>query len=91
MAGTVAGVVLGDTPGIFASADNTADLVLNNGVLIHYPAIYSVYEPRLDEKEQIECAAWGMKQFASQGVTCIHDNFCPPKYAATYGRSCLNV
>ena len=59
---------------------------LPDGVLIHYPAIYSVYEPPLDEREQIECAEWGMKQFASVGVTCIHDNFCGPKYAAAYVR-----
>ncbi|MBN1343228.1 MAG: amidohydrolase [Phycisphaerae bacterium] len=55
-----------------------------DGVLIHYPAIYSVYQPELDEREQIECAEWGMKQFAAQGVTCIHDNFCHPKYARAY-------
>jgi len=55
-----------------------------DGVLLHYPAIYSVYQPVLDEREQVECAAWGMKQFASQGVTCIHDNFCHPKYAKAY-------
>jgi hypothetical protein len=59
---------------------------LPDGVLIHYPAIYSVYEPPLDEREQIECAEWGMKQFASVGVTCIHDNFCAPKHAAAYVR-----
>lgn len=57
-----------------------------DGVLIHYPAIYAVYQPELDEREQIECAAWGLKQFAAQGVTCIHDNFCSPRYAATYVR-----
>ncbi len=57
-----------------------------DGVLLHYPAIYSVHQPTLDEREQIECAEWGMKQFAEQGVTCIHDNFCHPQYARTYVR-----
>ncbi len=57
-----------------------------DGCLLHYPAIYSVHQPKLNEREQIECAEWGMKQFASQGVTCIHDNFCHPKYAAAYVR-----
>jgi len=55
-----------------------------DGVLIHYPAIYSVHQPELDEQERIECAAWGLKQFAAQGVTCIHDNFCGVEYAKTY-------
>ena len=57
-----------------------------DGVLLHYPAIYSVYQPRLDPREQIECAEWGMAQFASQGVTCIHDNFCHPAFARAYVR-----
>ncbi len=57
-----------------------------DGVLLHYPAIYSVYQPTLDDREQFECAVWGMKQFAEQGVTCIHDNFCHPAYARTYVR-----
>jgi predicted amidohydrolase YtcJ len=57
---------------------------LPDGVLIHYPAIYSVYQPKLNESEQIECAAWGLKQFAAAGVTCVHDNFCAARNAATY-------
>ncbi len=57
---------------------------LPDGVLVHYPAIYSVYRPALDEDEQIECAAWGMAQLAAQGVTCVHDNFCHPQYARAY-------
>jgi len=57
---------------------------LPDGVLIHYPAVYSVYQPTLSTEEQVECAAWGMEQFASQGVTCIHDNFCAPQYARAY-------
>ncbi len=59
---------------------------LPDGVLLHYPAIYSVYHPELDEKEQMECARWGMRQFAASGVTCIHDNFCSPRHAANYVR-----
>ncbi|MBE7557618.1 amidohydrolase family protein [bacterium] len=57
-----------------------------DGVLLHYPAIYSVYQPELDPREQFECAAWGMQQFAGVGVTCIHDNFCHPQYASAYVR-----
>ena len=59
---------------------------LPDGVLIHYPAIYSVYQPKLDLNERIDCAAWGLEQFARQGVTCIHDNFCHPQYAMAYVR-----
>lgn len=55
-----------------------------DGCLLHYPAIYSVYQPTLDSRELVECAAWGMKQFARVGVTCIHDNFCHPTSAAAY-------
>ncbi len=59
---------------------------LPDGTLLHYPAIYSVYQPTLDERERVECAAWGMRQFASVGVTCVHDNFCHPQYASAYVR-----
>jgi len=59
---------------------------LPDGVLIHYPAIYSVYQPTLDDREQVECAVWGLERFAGQGVTCIHDNFCNPVYAKAYVR-----
>jgi len=59
---------------------------LPDGVLIHYPAIYSVYQPKLEPEEQIECARWGMEQFVRQGVTCVHDNFCVPRYAVSYVR-----
>ena len=59
---------------------------LPDGVLIHYPAIYSVHQPTLDMDERMECAAWGLEQFARQGVTCVHDNFCHPQYAAAYVR-----
>ena len=59
---------------------------LPDGVLIHYPAIYSVYKPLLTDDEQRRCAAWAVRQFAEQGVTCVHDNFIHPEYAATYVR-----
>jgi len=59
---------------------------LPDGVLIHYPAIYSVHQPELTETEEVECADWGFKEFARLGVTCIHDNFCFPKSARTYVR-----
>lgn len=59
---------------------------LPDGVLVHYPAIYSVHQPMLDADERMECAAWGLEQFARQGVTCVHDNFCHPQYAAAYVR-----
>ncbi len=59
---------------------------LPDGALLHYPAIYAVYQPKLDDAEKVECAAWGMNQLASQGVTCVHDNFCHPEYAKAYVR-----
>jgi len=57
---------------------------LPNGVLVHYPAIYSVYRPRLDEEDQARCARWALEQFNRVGVTCVHDNFVDPRYARTY-------
>jgi predicted amidohydrolase YtcJ len=57
-----------------------------DGVLIHYPAIYAVHQPEISEEEQVECAAWGVKQFASCGVTCIHDNFANPQTNRAYIR-----
>ncbi|MBM3892003.1 MAG: amidohydrolase family protein, partial [Verrucomicrobia bacterium] len=46
-----------------------------DGVLVHYPAIYSVHEPEQTEEDQVRWAAWGFKAFNRCGVTCIHDNF----------------
>ncbi len=59
---------------------------LPNGVLVHYPAIYSVYRPLLSEDEQARCARWAIEQFNRVGVTCVHDNFVDPRYARTYVR-----
>jgi predicted amidohydrolase YtcJ len=59
---------------------------LPDGVLVHYPAIYSVYMPALSERERIDCAVWGLDQFARLGVTCIHDNFVSPLNARSYVR-----
>lgn len=59
---------------------------LPNGVLVHYPAIYSVYRPLLSEDEQVRCARWAIEQFNRVGVTCVHDNFVDPRYARTYVR-----
>lgn len=55
-----------------------------DGRVLHYPAIYSVYQAMLTKAETVECTKWGMRQFASVGVTCIHDSFCDPRYAAVY-------
>lgn len=57
---------------------------LPNGILVHYPAIYSVYTPPMNDIQQIDAAAWAMKLFAEQGVTCVHDNFIPAQKAITY-------
>ena len=59
---------------------------LPDGVLIHYPAIYSVYKPLLNEADQMRCARWATREFARNGVTCVHDNFIYPRYAASYVR-----
>ena len=48
---------------------------LPDGVLVHYPAIYSVHEPPQTEEDQARWAEWGFKAFNRCGVTCIHDNF----------------
>lgn len=59
---------------------------LPDGVLIHYPAIYSVHKPLLSEAEQLQCARWATRRFVEKGVTCVHDNFIHPMYARTYVR-----
>jgi len=57
---------------------------LPDGVLIHYPAIYSVHEDRLTDEEYQKCATFAFERFAQVGVTCIHDNFCMPALARLY-------
>ena len=57
---------------------------LPNGILVHYPAIYSVYTPPMTDSQEIEAATWAMKLFAERGVTCVHDNFIPAHKARTY-------
>lgn len=57
-----------------------------DGVLIHYPAIYSVYQPEPTPPEQVENAEWAMREFSKVGVTCIHDNFTNPRHMPTYVR-----
>jgi predicted amidohydrolase YtcJ len=46
-----------------------------NGILIHYPAIYAVYQSELPDRQESECIEWAAKQFIACGVTCVHDNF----------------
>ncbi|HPA21185.1 MAG TPA: amidohydrolase [Verrucomicrobiae bacterium] len=55
-----------------------------NGILSHYPAIYSVHREELDEEQQARCTRWAIGQFLKEGVTCVHDNFVPPRYAKTF-------
>jgi predicted amidohydrolase YtcJ len=57
---------------------------LPDGFLLHYPAIYSVHQPSMDPGQQQQATQWGVQQFAREGVTCVHDNFCNPLYAANY-------
>lgn len=57
-----------------------------DGLLVHYPAIYSVYAPELDESGQDECVEWAQRQFTAAGVTCVHDNFLVLRHAAAYVR-----
>jgi len=59
---------------------------LPDGVLLHYPAIYAVYQPRITDDEQIKCASWAVNKFLGAGVTCIHDNFVIPSSAKLYVR-----
>ena len=55
-----------------------------NGILVHYPAIYSVYTPPMTDREQLQAATWAMRMFAEEGVTCVHDNFIPAQKAFKY-------
>jgi len=48
---------------------------LPDGRLLHYPAIYSVYQPTLAPSDELSAAQWGVQRFVEQGVTCVHDNF----------------
>ena len=57
---------------------------LPDGLLVHYPAIYSVYKPVASEGEQEHFAAWAAGQFIESGVTCVHDNFSTIDAAKTY-------
>ncbi len=57
---------------------------LPNGILVHYPAIYSVYTPQMTDAQEIDAATWAMRLFAERGVTCVHDNFIPAQKARTY-------
>lgn len=57
---------------------------LPDGALLHYSAIYSVYHPTMDPSQQQRATQWGAEQFAREGVTCVHDNFCNPRYAVNY-------
>jgi predicted amidohydrolase YtcJ len=55
-----------------------------DGLLVHYPAIYSVHKPVAGEIEQEQFAAWASGQFLENGVTCVHDNFSTVETAKTY-------
>jgi len=57
---------------------------LPDGVLIHYPAIYSVHAPEISEEEQRKCIRWSVEKFLREGVTCVHDNFVLPRQARQY-------
>jgi len=60
---------------------------LPNGLLQHYPAIYSVYQPQMTEAEEARAAEWACARFAAEGVTCVHDNFANQASAVQYVRS----
>lgn len=55
-----------------------------DGCLLHYSAIYSVHRPEFAPKDQRRATASAARQFAREGVTCVHDNFCNPQYAMNY-------
>lgn len=55
-----------------------------NGCLLHYPAIYAVYQPTMSDADELTATGWGMQRFLEQGVTCVHDNFCTGQSARNY-------
>ena len=55
-----------------------------NGCLLHYPAIYSVYQPTMTVPEHQAATKWGIDRFPPEGVTCVHDNFCNPLTGMRY-------
>lgn len=55
-----------------------------DGRLLHYPAIYSVYQPTMDEREEIDAVKWGAQRFVEEGVTCVHDNFASVHSSMAY-------
>lgn len=58
-----------------------------DGRLLHYPAIYSVYQPDMTDEEEYRAALWGAQKFIEVGVTCVHDNFTSQHSGATYVRA----
>jgi len=57
---------------------------LPDGRLLHYPGIYTVYQPTLTPSEELSAAQWGVQRFVEQGVTCVHDNFCTTQSGSRY-------
>ena len=55
-----------------------------NGILMHYPAIYAVYEPKITDPQETDCIEWAAQEFVACGVTCVHDNFTVPGTIRNY-------
>lgn len=57
---------------------------LPDGRLLHYPAIYAVYQPKMTSEEEYRAVVWGAQRFIEQGVTCVHDNFASQHSGLAY-------
>jgi len=55
-----------------------------DGRLLHYPAIYSVYQPKMTSEEEYRAVLWGAQRFIEVGVTCVHDNFASQHSGQAY-------
>lgn len=55
-----------------------------DGRLLHYPAIYAVYQPAMTPQEEYKAVLWGAQRFIEVGVTCVHDNFASQHSGMAY-------
>jgi len=79
-----AGLLRRDVPDPYGGKYGRDRTGVPDGRLLHYPAIYSVYQPTVTSGQAVDCILWAADQMARVGVTCVHDNFCYPEIILQY-------
>jgi len=79
-----AGLLRRDAPDPYGGKYGRDRTGVPDGRLLHYPAIYSVYQPTLTPDQAVDCILWAVDQMVRVGVTCVHDNFCYPEIILQY-------